>query len=159
LWIKQRRHIGEKLYSKDKFELLTVQQIFIFPLSVAAQFGTISKGIAIFSSHKNYGQKQRRHIAGKLCGKDKCETLIFKQSILSFLLLLQPTQVKGLFFNEFILLPALQRNFDLCITRKEIARPKSQFPHSCVCERSTYDPTFGPPIFLQHNRETDQGNI
>jgi hypothetical protein len=31
---------------------------------------------------------------------------------------------------------ALQRNLDLCIPRKGIARPQFQFPHSCVCERS-----------------------
>ncbi len=48
----------------------------------------------------------------------------------------------------------LQRNFDLCIPRKEIARPQSQFPHLCACERSIYS-TIGPPIFLQQNRQTD----
>jgi hypothetical protein len=32
----------------------------------------------------------------------------------------------------------LQRNFNLCNTRKVIARSLSQFPHSCVCERSIY---------------------
>ncbi len=32
----------------------------------------------------------------------------------------------------------LQRNFELCIPRKGIARPQSQFPHSCVCERFLY---------------------
>jgi hypothetical protein len=34
--------------------------------------------------------------------------------------------------------PTLQRNLDLCISRKGIARPQSQFPHSCVFEQSTY---------------------
>jgi hypothetical protein len=29
-----------------------------------------------------------------------------------------------------------ERNFCLCIPRKGIARPQSQFTHSCVCERS-----------------------
>jgi hypothetical protein len=33
---------------------------------------------------------------------------------------------------------ALQRKSHLCISRKGIARPKSQFPHSCVCERFIY---------------------
>ncbi len=33
---------------------------------------------------------------------------------------------------------ALQGEFHLCITRKGIARPKSQFPHLCVCERIIY---------------------
>ncbi len=32
----------------------------------------------------------------------------------------------------------VQRNFDLCVPRKETAWPQSQFPHSCVCERSIY---------------------
>jgi hypothetical protein len=54
----------------------------------------------------------------------------------------------------------LQRNLNLCVPRKGILRPQSQFPHSCVCERSNNFPTFGPPIFLQHNsRQTDQRNI
>ena len=33
---------------------------------------------------------------------------------------------------------ALKRNLDLCIPRKGIAQPQSQFPHSSVCERSIY---------------------
>jgi hypothetical protein len=54
----------------------------------------------------------------------------------------------------------LQRNLDLSIPRKGIARRQSQFPNSCVCERSIlYVPMFGPPIFLQKNRVTDQRNI
>ncbi len=32
----------------------------------------------------------------------------------------------------------LQRNLNLCIYRKGIAWPQSQFPHSCVYERSMY---------------------
>jgi hypothetical protein len=52
----------------------------------------------------------------------------------------------------------MQRNLNLYISRKGIAWPHSQFPHFCVCERS-YNPTFGPPIFLQQNRQTDQRNI
>ena len=42
----------------------------------------------------------------------------------------------------------LQRKSHLCIPRKGIVQPQSQFPHSCVCEqfinsqdRSTYFPT------------------
>jgi hypothetical protein len=34
--------------------------------------------------------------------------------------------------------PALKRNFDLCIPRKGIAPHQSKFSHSCVCERSIY---------------------
>jgi hypothetical protein len=33
---------------------------------------------------------------------------------------------------------ALQRNFGLYIPRKGTARPQSQLPHSCVCERFIY---------------------
>jgi hypothetical protein len=32
----------------------------------------------------------------------------------------------------------LQGKFRLCIPRKGIARPQSQFPHSCICERFIY---------------------
>ncbi len=32
----------------------------------------------------------------------------------------------------------LQRKSDLCTARKETARPQSQFPHSCICERFIY---------------------
>ncbi len=47
------------------------------------------------------------------------------------------------FFEEMHeFLYALQRRSDLCIPRNEIARPRSQFPHSCV------------PILLQPNRHT-----
>ncbi len=49
-------------------------------------------------------------------------------------------------------------NLDLCVPKKGIARPQSQFSHSCVCERSTVCiPTFVPPIFLQQNRQTRSG--
>ncbi len=40
--------------------------------------------------------------------------------------------------KNFIRYLALQRNFDLFIIRKGIARPQHQFPRSCVCERSIY---------------------
>ncbi len=49
------------------------------------------------------------------------------------------------------LLNTLNRNFDLCIPRKGIARPQSQFPHSCVCERSTDRSTYFPAA-----EQTDQ---
>jgi hypothetical protein len=41
-----------------------------------------------------------------------------------------------LFFLSFT--TTLQINFDFCISRKGTARPLSQFPHSCVCERFIY---------------------
>jgi hypothetical protein len=50
----------------------------------------------------------------------------------------------------------LQRNLDLSISSKGIARPQSKFPHSCICKRSTvFSPSLGQPIFLQQNRQTD----
>jgi hypothetical protein len=52
----------------------------------------------------------------------------------------------------------LQRESHLCIPRKGIALPQSQFPHSCVSER-LYIPGIGPHIFLHQNRQTDCGNI
>jgi hypothetical protein len=42
-------------------------------------------------------------------------------------------------------LTTLQINFDLCIPRNGTARPQSQFPHSCVCERF---------IYYSHDRST-----
>jgi hypothetical protein len=45
------------------------------------------------------------------------------------------------------------------IPRRGIARPQSQFTHSCVCERFIYIPTIGLPILLQENMWTDPGNI
>ncbi len=44
----------------------------------------------------------------------------------------------GMLVNLNIKASALQRNLDLCVLRKGTARPQSQFPHSCVCERSIY---------------------
>jgi hypothetical protein len=42
---------------------------------------------------------------------------------------------------------------DLYIPRKGIARPRPQFPHSWVCERSIYSiPTFGPPTVFSCSR-------
>ncbi len=39
------------------------------------------------------------------------------------------------------------------------ARPPSQIPHSCVCERFISSlPRISPHIFLQQNRQTDRGN-
>ncbi len=32
----------------------------------------------------------------------------------------------------------LQRRFDLCIPRNKTTRQRSQFPHSCFCERFIY---------------------
>ncbi len=49
----------------------------------------------------------------------------------------------------------LQRNFDLCIPRKGIERPQSQF-HIHLSVSDLYIPTYG---FLQRNRQTDRKNI
>ncbi len=40
----------------------------------------------------------------------------------------------------------------------EFARPQSQFPHSCVCERFIYSPDRST-YFLQQNRQIDCGNL
>jgi hypothetical protein len=47
---------------------------------------------------------------------------------------------------------ALQRKSHLCILFLGIARPQSQFPHSCVCERFIYSKD-RPTYFLQQNRQ------
>jgi len=59
-------------------------------------------------------------------------------------------------FNFFY--PTLQRKFHLCILRKGIALPQSQFPHH-LSVSDLYIPRIGPHIFLQQNRQTDCGNI
>ena len=60
---------------------------------------------------------------------------------------------------DFYQVPTLQRNLDLCFPRKAIARPLSQFFPIDMSVSDLYIPTFGPPIFLQQNGQTDQGNI
>jgi hypothetical protein len=55
-------------------------------------------------------------------------------------------------FKLLVLMPlsttqTLQRKSHLCIPRKGIVRPQSQFPHSCVSERFIYSkdwPTYFP---------------
>jgi hypothetical protein len=52
-----------------------------------------------------------------------------------------------LFFISHVLYIALQQESHKYIPRKENARPQSQFPHSCVCERFIYSqdrPTYFP---------------
>ncbi len=56
------------------------------------------------------------------------------------------------------ILHALQRKFLLCISFLGIARPQSQFPHSCVCERFVYSQDRST-YFLQKNRQIEGGNI
>jgi hypothetical protein len=46
---------------------------------------------------------------------------------------------------------ALQRQFRLYIPFLGIARPQSQFPHSCVCELFIYIPRIGPHISSSRN--------
>ncbi len=68
-------------------------------------------------------------------------------------------KVKKIKFQVFFIAfrPTLQRKSHLCIPRKGIARPQSQFTLSCVSD--LYIPIIGPNIFLQQNRQTDPGNI
>ncbi len=56
------------------------------------------------------------------------------------------------------LTPALQGKSHLCIPFLRIARPQSQFSHSCVCERFIYSQDRSK-YFLQQNRQIDRGNI
>ncbi len=52
----------------------------------------------------------------------------------------------------------LQRRSDLCIPRNETALPRSQFPHSWICERFIYSQD--PSAYLAaEKQETDPGNI
>jgi hypothetical protein len=38
----------------------------------------------------------------------------------------------------FLILNTLHTRSGLCIPKNETARPRSQFPHSCICERFVY---------------------
>ncbi len=53
-----------------------------------------------------------------------------------------------------ILQKTQNRKFETNIPRKGIARPQSQFPHSCVCERFIYSANSAAG-----NMWTDPGNI
>ncbi len=53
---------------------------------------------------------------------------------------------------------ALQRKSHLCVPFRGSARPRSQFPHSCVCERFIYSQDRST-CFLQQNRQINRGNI
>jgi hypothetical protein len=61
-------------------------------------------------------------------------------------------------YTAYSICHTLQRKSHLCIPSLGIARPQSQFPHSCVCEH-LYIPRIGPGIWLQQNRQTDPVNI
>ncbi len=52
----------------------------------------------------------------------------------------------------------MQQKIHLCIPFLEIARPQSQFPHSCVWERFIYFQDRST-YFLHQNRQIDRGNI
>ncbi len=52
----------------------------------------------------------------------------------------------------------LQRKSHVCIPFLGIARPQSQFPHSCVCEQFIYSQDRST-YFLQQNRQINVGNI
>jgi hypothetical protein len=46
---------------------------------------------------------------------------------------------------------AKKRTFEINFPRKGIARPQSQCPHSCVCERFIYSHDIDLPILIQEN--------
>ncbi len=54
---------------------------------------------------------------------------------------------------------ALQRKSHLCIPFLGIARPQSQFPHSCVCERFIYSQDRPTYILPAAERQINRGNI
>ncbi len=54
-------------------------------------------------------------------------------------------------------LSTLQQSYHLCIPSKGIARPQSQFPHSCAIYK--FLGSVHTHIFLQQNRQTDCGNV
>jgi hypothetical protein len=60
--------------------------------------------------------------------------------------------------SSSLCLHTLQRKSHLYTLFLGIARPKSQFPRSCVCERFLY-PQDWSTYFLQQNRQIDCGNI
>ncbi len=60
--------------------------------------------------------------------------------------------------NNSSVLYTLQRQFRLYIPFLGIARPQTQFPHSCVFERFIYSQDQST-YFLQQNRQTHRGNI
>ena len=60
--------------------------------------------------------------------------------------------------SRYIPCHTLQRKSHLCVPRKGIARPQSQFTHSCVCERFIYSHNRVLPILLQENIWPDLGN-
>ncbi len=54
---------------------------------------------------------------------------------------------------------ALQWKIQLCIPFLGIARPQSQFPHSCVCERFFYIPRIGSHISCSRIGGSKNGGI
>ncbi len=60
---------------------------------------------------------------------------IFKAFISGVMLLLYSSLPTAKGCKNFFFIATLQRKSHLCIPRKEIARPQSQFQHLCVCER------------------------
>jgi hypothetical protein len=62
--------------------------------------------------------------------------------------------------NDVIVTLQRKSHLHVCILRRGIARPQSQFPHSSICERFIYSiHRIGPHIFLQQKSQIDPGNI
>ncbi len=53
---------------------------------------------------------------------------------------------------------AMYGKFEITIPRNETSRPRSQFPHSCICERFIYSYDRSTNA-IQQNRRTDRGNL
>ncbi len=69
--------------------------------------------------------KNRTKRNSQRLGERKWERTVQKEKTLKSCVTIMPA----------LLMPAMQRKSHLCIPRKVIARPQSQFLHSCVCER------------------------
>ncbi len=79
-------------------------------------------------------------------GTFKLETESLEDSSTGSIFCLHYVIRKSPSIHEKTLFITLQRQFRLCIPFLVIARPRSQFPHSCVCERFIYVhiPRIGP---------------
>ncbi len=104
--------------------------IYIFPGSVyifppAEQADPSWEYIIRSQTHEcgNLGLRPRYSFSGNICFKFSAFCLC---SVASWIVM---------FLNLKL---SLQRRSDLCIHRNESAGPRSQFPHSCICERFKY---------------------
>jgi hypothetical protein len=87
---------------------------------------------------------------------DKC--ILYANSLLDYLQLKKEMFYRSTDFSLLKSIHSQQGEFHLCILSLGIARPQSQFPHLCDCERFIYFQDRSTH-FLQQNRKIDRGNI